>query len=363
MHERIHDFIRRSSTGDAGPAEFESLALDVFRHQYETVAPYARLADAVGRTPATVGTIDEIPAAPADLFKEPALFDHRDGAAVEFTSSGTTSGGARPSRHRIGDLNSYELGATAHFRRMVLADRPREVTALLMGPSATTHPQSSLGRMFSWCVEHFADERSTSVFDADGRVDLDAAVAWLEQAAAAPTPVLLLGVSSAVSALLRRLGDERRSIRLPAASRLVDTGGAKGGPVLSAKGLIKAAWHRLHVPGYACVNEYGMTEMLSQFYDDALERRTLGLLGPRAKVGPPWVRTWIVDPATLEPVADRDRGLLRHFDLVNWDSVSMLQTLDVGRRLGRGFEVLGRAAGADTRGCSQLFVAAGIERT
>jgi hypothetical protein len=54
-------------------------------------------------------------------------------------------------------------------------------------------------------------------------------------------------------------------------------------------------------------------------------------------------------------VADGTRGILRHFDLANWETVSALQTLDVGRSVGRGFEITGRLALAETRGCSQLL--------
>jgi len=53
-------------------------------------------------------------------------------------------------------------------------------------------------------------------------------------------------------------------------------------------------------------------------------------------------------------VARGERGLLRHVDLANWESISFLQTHDIGRAAGNGFEVLGRAVGAEVRGCSAL---------
>jgi hypothetical protein len=62
-----------------------------------------------------------------------------------------------------------------------------------------------------------------------------------------------------------------------------------------------------------------------------------------------------VDPVNLEPVARGEQGLLRHFDLANVDSAMAVQTLDVGRELGDGFELLGRAHGAAQRGCSELM--------
>jgi hypothetical protein len=336
--------------------------------------------------PADVGRWQEIPALPAEAFKEGltspapkaagvnsratgAATNDATGAAandghakenerVVFLSSGTTAGAGRRSRHELDSLDTYRLSAMGHFRRMVMADKPGPMATLLLGPSATTHPHSSLGRMFTWCVEDFSCDPSPVVFDADGSLDVDAAVAWLREREADGAPVLLLALSSALSELVAELRQRRLFIRLGAASRLVDTGGRKGATkVLSAKGLLKATWDRLHIPPYMAVNEYGMTEMLSQFYDDALLGRVEGRIGPRVKLGPRWVRSSVVDPASLEPVAPGRPGLLRHFDLANCRSVSALQTFDLGRSLGRGFELLGRASTAEARGCSQLMAA------
>jgi hypothetical protein len=63
----------------------------------------------------------------------------------------------------------------------------------------------------------------------------------------------------------------------------------------------------------------------------------------------------VVSPVTLEPLARGERGLLRHFDLANVGSVSALQTEDVGVEVGVGFEILGRASGAEARGCALLL--------
>jgi hypothetical protein len=215
--------------------------------------------------------------------------------------------------------------------------------------------------MISWIAEEVAAAPPAIAFDARGAVAVGEAAEWLRAAAERTTPVLVIGVSAAVTAVLDDVRRRAWTLRLPADSRLVDTGGTKAyadpgtrARTYSPRALLKAAWRLLHVPAYLCVNEYGMTEMLSQFYDDALVRRIEGRVGPRAKIGPPWVRTTVVDPATLEPVARGERGLLRHFDLANWESVAAVQTQDVGRQLGDGFELLGRARGAQLRGCSEL---------
>jgi hypothetical protein len=217
--------------------------------------------------------------------------------------------------------------------------------------------------MFSWIVErHSKPGGSFVAFDAGGTVTIGDALAWLRDAAARAAPVLILSVTSAITALLDDLRRSGEELRLPADSRIVDTGGSKTygaagttARAYSARALLKAAWSRLHVPAYMCVNEYGMTELLSQFYDDALASRVAGRLAPRAKVGPPWTRTRVVDPVKLAPVERGEKGLLLHLDLANVESVAAVQTLDVGRAIGGGFEILGRAAGAERRGCSALL--------
>jgi hypothetical protein len=104
---------------------------------------------------------------------------------------------------------------------------------------------------------------------------------------------------------------------------------------------------------FYCVAEYGMTEMCSQFYDNVLRERVCGRSPvTRYKVVPPWVRTQVVDAETLEPCPAGRIGLLRHFDLANLDSVTAIQTDDLGVAGAGGFELMGRAAGAERRGCS-----------
>lgn len=350
MENRILQFI--DSPG--GDAEFDALALEVFAYQYENVPLYRSFCDRRGCTPVNVGAWREIPALPADAFKEDLCSPKRPHL---FLSSGTSAGRARRSRHGLSSLATYRASAVTHLKDMVFADSPGAMAVVLLGPSAATHAESSLATMFSWCAEEFGNGDFFQGFDAEGRVDVSGAVTWLEHRAKGSTPVLLLAVSSALSALFAELRKRRLRLRLPADSRMVDTGGNKGAgaAVLSPRGMLKAAWRFLHIPAYLSVNEYGMTEMLSQFYDDALVSRYQGKLLPRAKLGPPWVRSLVVDPATLAPLADGQTGILRHLDLANWESVSALQTLDLGRRLGRGFELIGRASSAEARGCSQLL--------
>jgi len=165
---------------------------------------------------------------------------------------------------------------------------------------------------------------------------------------------MLLGTVAAFAHLLEELEALGRSFRLAEGTRLMETGGSKGGrPEVRRAEFYEMLTRRLGVSEFYCVAEYGMTEMCSQFYDNVLRERILARSPEqRYKVVPPWVRTQVLDAETLEPVPGGSVGVLRHFDLANLDSVMAIQTDDLGVSGGGGFEILGRAAGAELRGCS-----------
>jgi phenylacetate-coenzyme A ligase PaaK-like adenylate-forming protein len=96
------------------------------------------------------------------------------------------------------------------------------------------------------------------------------------------------------------------------------------------------------------VNQYGMTELGSQFYDSILREPDT----ERRKIAPPWVRVRIVDPESGRESPPGEAGIVVITDLANTGSVIAVQTADLGRRIGDGFEVLGRSPGAEARGCS-----------
>jgi len=57
---------------------------------------------------------------------------------------------------------------------------------------------------------------------------------------------------------------------------------------------------------------------------------------------------------TGREVGKGETGLIRVFDLANVYSVMAIQTEDLGIRRANGFELLGRAALAEPRGCSLM---------
>jgi hypothetical protein len=73
---------------------------------------------------------------------------------------------------------------------------------------------------------------------------------------------------------------------------------------------------------------------------------------PSVKSGPHWLRSRVIDPLTGRDVPPGERGVLVHCDLASFNSVTTILTEDVGVAVEGGFLLLGRAEGAQARGCS-----------
>jgi hypothetical protein len=125
----------------------------------------------------------------------------------------------------------------------------------------------------------------------------------------------------------------------------METGGYKGsGRELAKQDLYRMFEDYLGLPGEMIINEYGMTELSSQFY-------TRGLGSPHR--APPWLKALVIDVETGREAAVGEAGTLRIFDLANVNSVLAIETQDLAIRREDGFELLGRDPEALPRGCSR----------
>jgi hypothetical protein len=123
----------------------------------------------------------------------------------------------------------------------------------------------------------------------------------------------------------------------------METGGYKGRTRTMPKAQLRQMLSKfLGVPPSHVLAEYGMSELSSQAYDSAA-----GVFH-----FPPWARARVISPETGAEAGEGESGLLRVFDLANIGSVMAVQTEDLAARRGDGFELLGRAASAEPRGCS-----------
>ena len=333
-------------------ADWEAVALNLFALQYETVPAYRLLCDARGRRPEEVRSWLEIPAVPTQAFQELEFTAIEPEARTRvFHSSGTTA--QRPSRHfhHAESLALYEESLRPWFAAHLLASeatfplglRPR---CLALTPQPANAPHSSLVHMLEVVIQDFGGTGSgfTGRVGGDGawELGLEATLDALQSACAAGIPTLVLGTAFLFVHLFDALSVQGRSFRLPAGSRVMETGGYKG----RSRSLPRAELHAAiaqQLGDPKIIPEYGMSELSSQAYES----------GGRFQF-PPWVRIRTIHPETGLDTAEGEPGILWIHDLANVWSVAALETSDLGRRHGQSFELLGRAAEAEPRGCSRM---------
>ncbi|MFQ5657978.1 MAG: long-chain fatty acid--CoA ligase [Candidatus Methylomirabilales bacterium] len=342
--QRVLELIRQSED-----ETFGQVALEVFAFQYRQNPAYRQFCDRRGVTPETVDGWQGIPAVPTSAFK---VLDLTCAPPEKvFLTSGTSQGSDRRGRHGFPWLEVYETSVLTNFAAHLLPDGAR-LRVLILAPSPDLLPSSSLSHMLELVRRAYGADGS-AYFVGETGVDVTGVLRALWEIEARQEKVCLLGTSFAFVHLLDSCLQEGCTFRLPAGSRLMDTGGFKGrSREVSRDELLRLYQKVFEIPEAFCVNEYGMTEMGSQFYDNVLRDRVLGCLHPRFKGIPPWVRTRVLDPVTLEELPEGEVGLLTHYDLANCGSAMAVETEDLGYRVGEGFEIVGRAPGAEARGCS-----------
>ncbi len=347
--------------GDAGEERFETLALELFAHQYEHNAAYRRYCRSRRAEPGRLGSWTEIPAVPLRAFKELTLAcEPPESAAAVFMTSGSTDP-ARRGRNHHPHLRLYDASLRVNFKANFLPDRD-SMRMLVLNPRPEEQPHSSLAYFLGRLVDFFGTSDSEFLID-DRGIDLDRLTRALGEVQRSGEPLALLGTSFAYVHLLDALDALDLSFELPEGSRLLDTGGFKGrSREVSADALQRQFERRLGISPDLAINYYGMTEISTQYYDDTLRRRAAGAsTAARHKLVPHWARISLIDPATRRPVATGERGLIVHHDLANRGSCLAVMAEDVGFEVPAGtagpddpggFVLLGRAEGTEARGCS-----------
>jgi hypothetical protein len=332
-------FIRRCAASPASDKEFNALAREVFAFQFENNKLYRRFCRLEGMTPVLLKDWKDIPAMPALAFKELVLTSFLPRKKVRvFRSSGTTSASFR-SAHYFKSLEVYEASIVPPFQKNV-ADNSFAYY-FLMGRGKET-PESSLSHMMETVNRRFAKGRGR-FYVRGGEPDFGLLARDLKNER---KKTVLLATAFALRAFLDHLKMNDIRIHLPAGSRLMETGGFKGRfREISKQTLYALCGRFLGLPKSACVSEYGMTELSSQFY----------ARGGGVFAGPAWLRAQVMDPVTGKAAKKGRSGLLKIVDLANIGSVMAVQTEDLGRMEGRGFELIGRAAGSEARGCSLSY--------
>ena len=306
-------------------AEFEAVALELFRWQAATCEPYRQYVELVGVDPQQVLRVEDIPFLPIEFFKVRDVYCGDVAPEKIFTSSSTT--GQTPSRHMMQSLALYERAFTEAFEQFYGAVEGWSIYGLL--PSYLEREGSSLVYM----VDKLIDRCGSGGFYLDEYEKL------IADMAADSKPKILLGVSYALWDLAERYAPKLAN------TIVMETGGMKG----RREELSKEEFHKILTSAFGVENihsEYGMAELTSQGYSS----------GEGVFRAPGWMRVRVRDvnnPLKMLPLGSR--GAINIVDLANISSCAFIATQDVGRTFADGsFAIEGRLSGADIRGCNLL---------
>ena len=319
-------------TLDGRPA-FEALALRLFRLHAAHNPVYAAFLAGLGRDPAMVSSVDDIPFLPIGLFRQHRVLLEGLHPAVTFTSSGTT--GATTSSHLVPWPALYQRSFRTSFRAVYGEPNAWRILALL--PAYLERPGSSLVYMAQALIDAGGDPLSGTYLH-----QLAELADVLRRSEAEARPTLLLGVPFALLDLAEQHPMPLRH------TVIMETGGMKG----RRPELVREALHGILGEAFgvrAVHSEYGMTELLSQAWSTGHGRYRC----------PPWmeVRIRVVNDPFAEVPHGRT-GRIDVIDLCNMASCPFIATQDLGRRHADGsFEVLGRTDNSDMRGCNLLVEA------
>jgi len=321
--EDLQEEVRRW-LADPPSRRFEQVLPDLHAWQFRHNEPYRIFCRSLGRG-AAVACWRDIPCVPQDAFKHADLrsFPAHE-TAKTFRTSGTTGEGF--GEHHFRTLEIYETAVREGWRSAGLPAGP----FLVIAPHPDEAPYSSLSHMLAALAPREAFIASAGIID-------------LDRLRAVSAPVCLLGTALGFLHLMEKLGTEK--IPLPPGSTAMETGGYKGsGRNISREQLYGMIADLLGIAPENIFNEYGMTELSSQFY----------ARGPRGlHRGPPWARAVVADPVTLQEVGEGGTGIVLVYDAANVGSVVGIRTQDLAIKRGDAFELLGRDPAALPRGCSR----------
>ena len=332
--------------------EFNNLAPRTFEFQYNHIPLYQLYCQRRGITPQELSSWDQIPPLPTDVFKSTELFTLPSHIVRTFMTSGTTMPNERGRVHYDeGGLRLMDATIFAAASAFLVPDGVKTLI-LIIAPPPNIAPHMVMAYGMDRLKDYFGLPQSHFLVGREGFQVKDL-VNELQTSEEKGIPVTICGGSFGFVNFFDYCRRKRLKFQLPRGSRCLDAGGFKGKSREVGRGeFLDYCEEFLMITQDFCINLLGMTEIASQFYDNTLRNFTRGVDAPSFKVNPPWTRTLVVNPETLEPLPPGEIGLLRHFDLANRGHICAIQTDDIGRMVEGGFEIYGKARENEAKGCS-----------
>ncbi len=331
---------------------FNKLMLRCFAEQFASCVPYRQYCRKIGASPETVTEWHEIPAVSSYRHRErlDRLYGavkaeklQRESWIVDLSHS---RGPFFPDERLVGLMSQVQLTAA---RRYLFPDIAR-MKMLFFVPQ----PRMAPGMVMASGLERFRRE-----FGASGSrflisftgLDLKGFVADLREAERSGEPLAILGATHGLDYFMDACLKAGVGFRLPAGSRIMDSGGFMGRYVAAPPEQVFLNCERVFgVSRNYCVNALWICESSTVYFDALLADTVAGEAGERRKIPPPWTRVLIVDPLTFRRVKPGETGLIRLFDLSNRGMAAVVQTDKMGYETGDGFEIIGKLDRSDPQG-------------
>jgi hypothetical protein len=328
-HERVEK-ISSDVFSISNQDEFERLACEIFRFQYDTNNVYQKYVDLLNIKPSDVKRIEDIVFIPITFFRDEKIISGERNDELVFYSSGTTS--TIQSKHYIVDQELYKKSFLRAFNHFY--GSPSNYCFLALLPGYLERQGSSLIYMVNELMKHSAHPDNGFYLN-----EFDLLKSKISSLKRKNQKYILIGVTYA-------LLDFSTACQMDLSDGIVmETGGMKG----TRKEMIKSEVHDIYKSKFNIKqvhSEYGMTELLSQAYSK----------GDGIYTCPPWMNVLIRD--VYDPfhfVSNGNSGGINVIDLANIYSCCFIETKDLGRKFEDGkFEILGRFDQSDIRGCNLL---------
>ncbi len=306
-------------------ADFEKLALEIFRFQTKENSVYSDFVSQLNRKKPV--NSQDIPFLPISFFKSHKISTKSQTEKI-FFSSGTTS---TRSKHYVADISLYEKNFTSIYEREIGKIEDQIILALL--PNYIQQGDSSLVYMVNELIKLTQNNMSGFLLESPEEI-----LQRYQNAISLNKKVVIFGVSYALLDLAEK------NINLSQAT-IIETGGMKG----RREELSKNELHRRLKKGLnvnSISSEYGMAELLSQAYSNEQ-----GIFNMQ-----PWFKVQTRDVNDPFSIGKPNKiGGLNVIDLANIYSCSFIATQDLGTVSENTFQLNGRFDHSDIRGCNLLL--------